>query len=96
MVQFDGQNAYFVTKILVRFFVNFTFRALGVEGPRGGAINVKNRMFGNRVMSISLLYRNRLWDAKLDETTICLAFVCVWKGHADANLRFSILLRNEF
>ena len=37
LVQIRAQNAYFVTKVFVRF-VFVTFRALGVESPRGGAI----------------------------------------------------------
>ena len=36
MVQIRKKNTYFVTNIF-SFFI-FTFRALGVESPRGGAI----------------------------------------------------------
>ena len=38
MVQIRKNNAYLVTKKFVRLFLVFTFRDLGVESPRGGAI----------------------------------------------------------
>ena len=39
MVQIRKKNTYFVTNKFFRFFI-FTFRALGVESPRGGAMTV--------------------------------------------------------
>ena len=38
IVQFRKKNAYLATYICSFSFIAFTFRALGVESPRGGAI----------------------------------------------------------
>ena len=42
MVHNCKKNAYFVTQIIVRLLKTITFRALGVESPRGGAIHGGN------------------------------------------------------
>ena len=38
MLQIRKKDASFVAKMFVHFFFISTFRALGVEGPRGGAV----------------------------------------------------------